>query len=172
MTSFRDKFYLASGYAAGFCIALIMVIILVQIVGRLFGFIVPSAENVSGYALAASTFFGLAYTFREGGHIRVTLVIQNWSAKARFVQELAVLLLGLGLASYMTFYCWHMVYESYIFEEVSHGYIPIPIWIPQIPVGLGMLAFNIAILDDLIAVLRKRTPSYQSHENELNLEEV
>ncbi|PCJ11241.1 MAG: C4-dicarboxylate ABC transporter permease, partial [Candidatus Neomarinimicrobiota bacterium] len=98
MSTLRDKFYLASGYAAGFCIALIMVVILVQIVGRLFGFIIPSAENVSGYALAASTFFGLAYTFHEGGHIRVTLVIQKWSPRARFAQELAVLILGLGLA--------------------------------------------------------------------------
>ncbi|MCM0612897.1 TRAP transporter small permease [Marinobacter sediminum] len=172
MSSLRDKFYLASGYAAGFCIALIMVVILMQIVGRIFGFIIPSAENVSGYALAASTFFGLAYTFHEGGHIRVTLVIQKWSGRTRFFQELAVLIFGFGLACYMTYYCWNMVWESYIFEEVSHGYIPIPLWIPQIPVGLGMLALNIAILDDLVAVLGKGTPSYQQHENEINLEEV
>ncbi len=172
MSSLRDKFYLASGYAAGFCIALIMVVILLQIVGRIFGFIIPSAEDVSGYALAASTFFGLAYTFHEGGHIRVTLVIQKWPAKARYVQELLVLLFGFGLACYMTYYCWHMVYESYIFEEVSYGYIPIPIWIPQVPVGLGMLALNLAILDDLVAVLRKRTPSYQQHEADINLEEI
>ena len=72
----------------------------------------------------------------------------------------------------MTFYCWHMVWESYIFEEVSHGYIPVPIWIPQVPVALGMIALNIAILDDLVAVIRKRTPSYQQHEDELNLEDV
>lgn len=172
MSTLRDKFYLASGYAAGFCITLIMVVILVQIVGRLFGFIVPSAENVSGYALAASTFFGLAYTFREGGHIRVSLVIQKLPPRARFIQELAVLIFGLGLTCFMTFYCWHMVWESYVFEEVSHGYIPIPLWIPQIPVALGMLALTLAILDDLVAVLRKRLPSYQRHENDINLEEI
>ena len=172
MSSLRDRFYLASGYASGFCIALIMVVILAQIVGRMFGFIIPSAEDVSGYALADATFFGLAYTFHEGGHIRVTLVIQKWSGRPRYFQELSVLIFGFGLASYMTFYSWHMVWESYIFGEVSHGYIPIPLWIPQIPVGLGMLALNIAILDDLIAIIRKRTPSYQQHENEINLEDV
>ena len=127
---------------------------------------------MSGWALAASTFFGLAYTFHNGGHIRVTLVIQKWSARPRFWQELVVLIFGFGLACYMTFYGWHMVWESYIFEEVSHGYIPIPIWIPQVPVALGMTALNIAILDDLVAVIRKRTPSYQQHEDEINLEEV
>ena len=172
MNTFRDKCYLASGYAAGFCIVLIMVVILVQITGRLLGFIIPSAEDISGYALAASTFFGLAYTFHQGGHIRVTLVIQKWPPRVRFVQELAVLILGFGLAAFMAYYSWHMVWESWVFGEVSHGYIPIPIWIPQIPVALGALAFCIAILDDLIAVLRKRTPSYEQHENEINMEQI
>ncbi|WP_207060778.1 TRAP transporter small permease [Motiliproteus sp. SC1-56] len=172
MKSFRDKLYLASGYASGLCIVLIMLIILAQIVGRLFGFIVPSAEDFSGWALAAATFFGLAYTFREGGHIRVTLVIQSWSKRARFYQEAVVLLLALGLACFMTYYCWHMVWESYIFEEVSHGYLPIPLWMPQVPVGIGALAFNIAVLDDLVTLLLGRTPSYAPHEGELNLEEV
>ena len=67
MHSLREKLYLTSGYLAGFCLVAIMLIILAQIVGRLFGFIVPSAEDFSGYALAAATFFGLAYTFHEGG---------------------------------------------------------------------------------------------------------
>ncbi len=172
MSTLRDKLYLASGYAAGFCIALIMVVILMQIIGRLFGFIIPSAENVSAYALAASTFFGLAYTFHEGGHIRVTLVIQRWPARWRFIQELVVLIFGLGLACYMTFYCWHMVWESYVFEEVSHGYIAFPLWIPQIPLAIGTLALSLAVLDDLVAVLRKRMPAYQQHENDINLEEI
>lgn len=172
MSVLRDRFYLASGYASGFCIALIMTIILAQIIGRIFGFIIPSAEDVSGWALAAATFFGLAYTFHEGGHIRVTLVIQKWGPKARFIQELGVLIFGFGLACFMTFYCWHMVWESYVFEEVSHGYIPVPIWIPQIPVALGTLALNIAILDDLIRVIRKQPPSYQQHEDDINLEEI
>ncbi|MBV1789705.1 TRAP transporter small permease [Marinobacterium sp. D7] len=172
MKSLRDKFYLTSGYLSGLCIILIMLIILAQIVGRFFGFIVPSAEDFSGYALAAATFFGLAYTFREGGHIRVILVIQNWPPRLRYLQELSVLLLAFALVSFMTFYCGHMVWESYIFEEVSYGYVPIPLWMPQVPLALGMFAFNLALLDDLIRMLRGRTPSYRTHEDELNLEEV
>ena len=65
-----------------------------------------------------------------------------------------------------------MVWESYIFEEVSSGYVSVPIWMPQVPVALGILVLNIAILDDVIAMLRRRTPSYKTHEGELHLEEV
>ncbi len=172
MRSLLDKLYLASGYLSAFCIILITLIITAQIVGRLFGFIVPSAEDFSGYALAASTFFGLAYTFRQGGHIRVTLVVQHWTRGARYIQELMVLILGLLLVSFMSFYAVYMVWESYIFEEVSSGYIAVPIWMPQVPVALGILILNIAILDDLIAVLRRHSPSYKTHEGEIHLEEI
>nr|WP_067298893.1 TRAP transporter small permease [Marinobacterium profundum] len=172
MHSLREKLYLASGYLAGFCLVAIMLIILAQIVGRLLGFIVPSAEDFSGYALAGATFLGLAYTFHEGGHIRVTLLIQRCSPRMRFLQEFLVLLFALGLVSYMTWYCIYMVWESYVFEEVSYGYIPVPIWIPQIPLALGILALNLAILDSLVCVVKGRVPAYQTHENELNLEEV
>ena len=172
MRSLLNKLYLASGYLSGFCIVLITLIITAQIVGRMFGFIVPSAEDFSGYALAAATFFGLAYTFREGGHIRVTLVIQKWRAGPRLIQELLVLFMALLLVSFMSFYSIHMVWESYIFEEVSSGYVSIPIWMPQVPVAIGIVMLNIAILDDLITLLRGKDPSYKVHEGELNLEEV
>lgn len=172
MRSLLNKLYLASGYLSGFCIVLITLIIVAQIVGRIFGFIVPSAEDFSGYSLAAATFFGLAYTFREGGHIRVTLVIQQWGKGARYFQELLVLVLALLLVSFMSFYSIHMVWESYIFEEVSSGYVSIPIWMPQVPVAMGIVMFNIAILDDVIMLLKRKNPSYKTHEGELHLEEV
>lgn len=168
----RDSLYLASGYAAGLCIILIMLIILAQIVGRMFGFIVPSAEDFSGYCLAGATFLGLAYTFRTGGHIRVTLLIHRLPPLLGRVVEACVLLLALGLTSFMTFYSVHLIWESYVFNDVSYGYIPIPLWIPQIPLGVGSLALNLAVLDDCINMLQGRDPSYRQHEDELNLEEV
>ena len=172
MQSLKTKLYKLSGVISGACIVAIMLIILSQIVGRIFGFIIPSAEDFSGYALAASTFFGLAYTFREGGHIRVILLVQRLSPGARKIQESLVLGFGLFVTSFMSFYCWHMVWESYVFNEISSGYIAIPVWIPQVPLGLGALALNLAILDEFIGSLRGRAPSYTLHEDEINLEEV
>lgn len=168
----KDKLYLASGIASGICIILIMLIILAQIVGRIFGFIVPSAEDFSGYCLAAATFLGLAYTFRTGGHIRVTLLIQRLPPKVAAGLDKVVLVAALALTTFMSFYSIHLIWESYIFEDVSYGYMPVPLWIPQLPVGIGCLALNLAVLDDLVTVLRGNSASYKLHEDELNLEEV
>ncbi|WP_394182819.1 TRAP transporter small permease [Marinomonas posidonica] len=172
MKQIKEKLYLCSGLLAGFCILLITLLLLAQIVGRLFGFIVPSAEDFAGYALAASTFLGLAYTFREGGHIRVTLVIQRFSPVSRKWQEGVILGLSLALISYLSYSCAYMVYESYVYNEVSYGYIPVPLWIPQIPVAVGIIALNLAVLDALISLLKGKTPSYSEHESALELEEI
>jgi len=75
MRKILDNIYTGAGVLAGVCIVLITVMILTQIVGRWFGVIIPSTEDFSGYLLAAASFLALAYTFRLGGHIRITLLI-------------------------------------------------------------------------------------------------
>ncbi|MBA4503022.1 TRAP transporter small permease [Marinobacterium marinum] len=172
MSALKENLYLTSGYLSGACIIAIMVLVLAQIVGRFFGFIIPSAEDFAGYSLAASIFFGLAYTFRDGGHIRVTLAIQHLPRPLRRVQELAVLLIGLVLSGFMAWYSWFMVWESFVFEEMTHGYIALPLWMPQVPLGLGTTAFTLAVLDALIDALRGKMPAYIGAEDEINLEEV
>lgn len=171
MRSFLDRIYTIAGALAGLLILGITLIILAQIVGRWFGVVIPSTDDFSGFMLAASSFMGLAYTLREGGHIRVSLVIQRIPVRFRKYQEFLVLVVAVLLALYMSWYLWHMVYESYIFEEVSVGYIPIPLWIPQIPVAIGCTLFNIVLIEELANLLLGNTPSYQLHEEEISLEE-
>lgn len=172
MSQLKEKLYQCSGLLSGLCIVIITLLLLAQIIGRFFGFIVPSAEDFAGYALAASTFLGLAYTFREGGHIRVTLLIQRFSPVPRKIQEGTILILSFGLLCFLSYACTFMVYESYIYDEVSYGYIPVPLWIPQVPVALGVIALNLAVLDALLTALRGKEPTYSQHEDALSLEEI
>lgn len=171
MKTFKDTCYQLSGWLSGFCIVTITLLLLAQIVGRFFGFIVPSAEDFAGFALAASTFFGLAYTFNEGGHIRVTLLIQRLGTGQRKMQEALILTLALGLTGFIAYACSYMVYESYIYDEVSYGYIPVPLWIPQLFVAIGAVALALAVFDAWFNAIRGKNPNYIRHEDELSLEE-
>lgn len=172
MSRIKDKLYLCSGLLSGFFIVVITLLLLAQIIGRFFNFIVPSAEDFAGFALAASTFLGLAYTFREGGHIRVTLVIQRFSPLPRKIQEGMILTLSLALLCYVSYACSFMVYESYIYDEVSYGYVPVPLWIPQVPVAVGAIALSLAVFDAWIDVVRGKQPDYVKQEDALSLEEI
>ncbi|EAQ64895.1 probable DctQ (C4-dicarboxylate permease, small subunit) [Marinomonas sp. MED121] len=171
MRKLLNNTYLVSGYLSGFSILMITLLIVAQVIGRLFGFIVPSAEDFAVYSLAAATFFGLAYTFHEGGHIRVSLAIKALPPKIRRLQEGAILIFGTLLSAFMAFYMVHLAWESYVFEEVSYGYIPIPLWMPQVPVAIGSIMFAIAIADDLVCMLLGKKPKYLQHEeDELSLD--
>ncbi|WP_369920247.1 hypothetical protein AB8E32_18400 [Marinomonas polaris] len=55
---------------------------------------------------------------------------------------------------------------------LAFAIIPVPLWIPQLPVAIGMIALNLAILDALITVLRGKKPTYSEQEDALSLEEI
>ena len=164
MRRLLDRLYLGAGIAAGICIVLMTLLILAQIVGRWFGIIIPSTEDFSGFLLAAASFLALAHTLRSGGHIRVTLVIGHVHGTTRRLLEAVILLLALLLAGYATWSCSDLVYESWLFGELSQGYIPVPLWIPQLPMALGLLILSIALLDELILLLRGGQPAYLAHD--------
>ena len=155
-----DRLYFAAGAVAGACIVLITVMILAQIVGRWFGVIIPSTEDFSGYLLAAATFLALAYTFRHGGHIRVTLLIHRLSTRLQRRLTHVVLALFVVIMGWGAWHICYLVYESWSFEELSQGYIAIPLWIPQVPMALGAVLFFIALIDDLVCSLRGATPTF------------
>ena len=161
---------LNSLFGAGMVIAAtsmvgICLIILAQIIGRWFGIIVPSAEDFSGYLLAASLFYALAYSYRHNSHIRVVFLLGRLKPNGRLWIERANLTLLLMLVGYCLYALARYCFESYQFNDVSTGFIPVPLWIPQSSMVIGMALFFIAILDDWLGCLFGREPSFLQAEN-------
>ena len=160
MRNLLDKLYLGAGMLAGLFIILITIMILAQIVGRWFGIIIPSTEDFAGFFLAGATFFALAYTFRMGGHIRVTILVHLLKGTLQRISIAFALLVLIAIIAYGCYYSAAFVYESWSFNDVSQGYIPIPLWIPQLSMALGLLIFLIALLDDFILIISGKIPSF------------
>ena len=74
-----NKLYKFSGYIAAAFLIFVAVFILIGISSRNFGFYIRGLAEYSGYCMAAASFFALAYTFVEGGHIRITLFLEKLS---------------------------------------------------------------------------------------------
>ena len=74
-----NKLYQLSGYIAAIFLIFVAIFILVGISSRIFGFYIRGLAEYSGYCMAAASFFALAYTFVEGGHIRITLFLEKLS---------------------------------------------------------------------------------------------
>ena len=74
-----NKLYKFSGYVAAFFLILVAVFFRFCISSRIFGFYIRGLAEYSGYCMAAASFFALAYTFVEGGHIRIKLFLEKLS---------------------------------------------------------------------------------------------
>ncbi|MCZ7597331.1 MAG: TRAP transporter small permease [Gammaproteobacteria bacterium] len=82
---------LACGPAAAVCIVLPALLVVVSIASRLAGVYIGGLTEGAGYCMAAAGSLGLAYTFLEGEHIRVDIVLNRLSARARLrCEQLAV----------------------------------------------------------------------------------
>jgi len=68
INSYLKSIYNFSGFVAAFFLILVAVFILTGIASRIFGFYIRGLAEYSGYCMAASSFFALAYTFIDGGH--------------------------------------------------------------------------------------------------------
>ena len=155
-----DTFYRLCMVIAAVAMVSILVAVTAQIVGRLIGVLVPSAPEIAGFSMAASSFMALAYTLREGGHVRVSLLILNLSSRVQRIVEGAVLVFALCVTIFFTFYVIRLAVMSSIYGDVSAGVLPIPLWIPQGFVAFGLFALAVALADELFAVLRGRLPRY------------
>tara|TARA_Y100000992_G_C21262351_1_gene491978 strand:- start:1565 stop:2047 length:483 start_codon:yes stop_codon:yes gene_type:complete len=147
---YLEKIYKFSGYVAAIFLIFIAIFILLGISSRIFGFYIRGLSEYSGYCMAASTFFALAYTFGEGGHIRITLFLERLNKKFRKIFEIWCLLIATFFSGYIAFYFIKMLIISYKFKERSEGADEILIWIPQLPLGIGSTILFVCVFHHLI----------------------
>ena len=166
MRRFLDRLYAASGALAAICLAFICALMLAQSFGREAGVLVRGADDIVSWLCAASAFLALGHTFRKGELVRVGLWLDMLAGRARWHAEVFALGVTALFVGYMTWAVVKFVFESWKFHEVAQGLIAIPIWIPQMSFVVGVLIFFTAVLDELVAVLRKQKPAYQIAEEE------
>ena len=150
-----NNVYKFSGYIAAAFLILVAVFILIGIFSRIFGFYIRGLAEYSGYCMASASFFALAYTFVEGGHIRITLFLEKLSGKKKYLIEIWCLAIASFFSGYLAFYFIKMLIISYKFQERSEGADEILIWIPQTSVAIGSTIFFICVLHQFILSINK-----------------
>jgi TRAP-type C4-dicarboxylate transport system permease small subunit len=161
MRRFLDRLYGAAGVAAAIAMAAICVLMLAQAVGREFGVLIRGADDIVAWLCAACAFLALGHTFRNGDLVRVGVFLDRLPDRARWYFEVAALAFSAVFVAYMLWAVTRFVYDSYEFNEVAQGLIRVPIWIPQLSLVIGIAIFFVALVDELVTVLRKQKPSYQ-----------
>ena len=161
-----DALYAASGAAAVSFLILIAVLTIAQMLGRLLGKPVPSADDFAGFCMAGAVFLGMTYTLRSGGHIRVLTLLARLAPGPRRALEILCAAASVLIIGTLTWYAADMALDTRRFGEYTLGVVPVPKWIPMLFMVSGLVVFLIALVDELVRLLRGEKPLYVAREEE------
>ena len=156
MRKFLDLLYDAAGYLAAFFMVGILLMVLASVVGRMVGFNLRGSDAYAGYCMAAASFLALAHTLKRGEHIRVNLLLDRFDGRLRRPLELWSHAAGTFFCAALAWFSVRLAWQSHVFNDISQGNDATPMWIPQIAMAAGAIVLLIAMVDDLVAVVRRR----------------
>ena len=166
MRRWLDALYDGSAYCGAFFVCAIFVVMIGGALTRPMGISLSGTDDLVSWMCAAAAFLPMASAFRRGDFVRMLLVLDSLSPVRRHYAEIVALLIALVASAVLAGWATFGVYESWRYDEMSIGLLVVPIWIPQLSLVLGVLIFWIAVVDDLVTVLRGARPSYEIAEEE------
>jgi len=152
MRSFLDGMYKASGLAAAVALMAILALVTAQMVARWMGLIFPGGAQYAGYAMAATSFLAMAYTFNYNAHIRVALFVTKAGRYRRAVELWCYTVASLAVV-FLAWYAVKAVLLSAKINDISQGQDATPLWIPQSLMAVGAVVFAMAVMDNLLRLM-------------------
>lgn len=123
-----DKIYKAAGALAACFMVVILLLIIGQMVARWSDVTFHGSTEYAGYAMAATSFFALAYTLTQGGHIRVSVLL-NMNQHTKLWLDATAMFISAITATYFARYAVKTNIMSEILNDRTQGQDYVPEWL-------------------------------------------
>jgi len=123
----NDRIAIAVGIGLLGCVLLT----LVEIVARRFGGSLGGVDEISGYAMAVTTSWGVSYALTEQAHVRIDLLRQRLVSFGRAVFDMISLGCLAATAIIIAWRGWDVVAKTLSTGARANTPLETPLWIPQ-----------------------------------------
>jgi TRAP-type C4-dicarboxylate transport system permease small subunit len=108
------------------------------------------ADEFSAYMLVALCYLGLAYTWREGGHVRIEILVRRLSPRLHDRVRLAGLALVFVFMLELDRAAWKMIVYAHQMKLRSSTFFMVPLFWPQLTVFIGFVMLTLLVLADAV----------------------
>ncbi len=119
------------------CAAFVLADIILRQVGSSFG----GTDEISGYAMAIATSWGMAFTLLELGHVRIDLLRSRLPARGRVLGDLFSMLVLSSTITLIAVQCWPVVGNSLKNASTANTPLETPLAWVQLPWFAGWVWF-------------------------------
>lgn len=130
--------------AAGLALLACVLLTLTDIVLRRLGASLGGTEELSGYTMAATTSWSLAYALTELAHVRIDLVRIKCGAFGRALLDAVALSVLTATAIFVAIQGWNVLGRSIELGSRANTPLETPLWIPQALWWSGWVWFAIS----------------------------
>ncbi|MFC2047275.1 TRAP transporter small permease subunit [Chloroflexota bacterium] len=113
------------------------------------------AEEFSSYLLVAVAFLGMAYTWREGGHVRVTAFVEKLPIRVANRLRLVRLIIALVFVLGLTYLSYVYLASSFQMGMRAGSWIRTPLQGPQMTILIGFALLSLLLIVEIKEAITK-----------------
>ncbi len=115
------------------------------LVRKLFTYSIGGADELSSYILITASTWAFAYALFQKAHIRIDILYEKFSRKARSILDLIALLFLMIFTLPLTYFAYEVLHTSIRKASTANTPLQTPLWIPQLLWFAGLLGFCLVI---------------------------
>ncbi len=123
-------------------------------------------EITGEYLLVAAVFLAAGYTYREGGHIRVTLLVGRLPSKAKLVANYFSQIFSIVCVGFLAYATLLQDIHVFISQKTSVG-LGYPVWPSYAIAPLGLIFMFLPLLFDLPKVKKEESALFHEESSSL-----
>lgn len=162
-----DRIVYAVSYFAAWLVPLMMVLVFVEVFMRYVLHQPPMvADEFGAYMLVTVAFLGLAQTWKEGGHPRITAVVGILPAKVASWVRLIVLVIAFAMGIALCQSAYNYLAHSFKIHMRAPTWLNTPLQVPQMTILIGFIIFSLLLLVQIARTIRDIRSSKRGEEAE------
>ena len=145
-----------SGHVQAWLIFLLMWMVLAEVLSRyIWQSPMAISNEIGGYLLVCITFMGLAYTWKERGHVRVEFIFKMFPLRLRWWVRFITVISALIFALILIKAGYDFIEDSLFFQERSER-LRIPLVWPQLVLVGGAVLLFMQLVAEVIKMILGR----------------
>ncbi|MBL4786435.1 MAG: TRAP transporter small permease [Cohaesibacteraceae bacterium] len=138
---------------AGFVLLASVAVTILDIVLRRFGLSLGGTDEISGYAMAISTSWGISYALTNLAHVRIDLLRAQCASRGRALFDAIAILALSGTALVIAYRTWSVLSKTIKYHSTANTPLETPLWIPQSLWFAGWIWFALSAVIVLVGVV-------------------
>ena len=147
---FIDFISAIGGIGAAASVFILCLLIMVSVIAR-YAFNSPFlyVDEIASYLMVSLVFLGLAYTLKEGGHIRVEMIVDRLRHRTRAVLGIMTAIIAMLWAFFLLIGVTG-IWLRYLNGGVrGYGTLQAPLWMPALPLVIGAAFLLLQVLAEI-----------------------